>query len=113
VIRDALADAVRNMRAYLADPAYANIYEGRTREKIELVVQRMDMLRATLDALSPSLQKLMQRPPIKPEDAIFFTVIPGKDIRNLPVSELATLEAQGLRQARICAAVRTQLQTCK
>jgi hypothetical protein len=50
MISDALADACRQIRSYLGDPLYAEMYSGNLRNEIERVLAEMEGLRVTLDA---------------------------------------------------------------
>ena len=50
MISHVLSEAVREIREYLNEPAYANTYQGEVREEIEAVVAAMDAVRAKLDA---------------------------------------------------------------
>jgi hypothetical protein len=49
MIGDVLSDATQQIREFLDDPAYSQIYAGRLRAKIEQVVAAMEALRETLD----------------------------------------------------------------
>jgi hypothetical protein len=55
MIGDVLSDASQQIREFLDDPSYAQIYAGRLRAEIEQVVAAMEALRETLD-----------QPPIRP-----------------------------------------------
>jgi hypothetical protein len=48
-ISDVLSAAVREIRRYLDDPEYSDVYEGECRERIEAVAVAMDALRVELD----------------------------------------------------------------
>lgn len=49
MISDVLADACHQIREYLEDPVYYDMYSGKLRDEIERVVGEMDRLRAKLD----------------------------------------------------------------
>ena len=49
MITDVLADASQQIREFLNDPAYSQMYAGRLRVEIEQVVAAMEALRETLD----------------------------------------------------------------
>ena len=50
MISDTLHDAVTEIDDYLADPVYAEAYDGAWRERILAVLAEMDALRVALDA---------------------------------------------------------------
>jgi hypothetical protein len=49
-IADTLSDAAREIREYLNEPVYADVYTVETRERIEKLVVEMDYVRRLLDA---------------------------------------------------------------
>jgi hypothetical protein len=49
MISDILADATQQIREFLDDPTYAQIYAGKLRVEIEQVMAAMEALRETLD----------------------------------------------------------------
>ena len=49
MISDVLADAAHEIREYLDDPTYSQMYAGKLRVEIEQVVAAMEALRETLD----------------------------------------------------------------
>jgi hypothetical protein len=50
MVSDALADACEQIRDYLDDPMYAQMYSGKLRDEIERVLAEMEALRIMLDA---------------------------------------------------------------
>lgn len=54
MISDVLADAVMAIDEYLGDPTFADVYEGKLRNRILSVRNEIDRLRAELDAPPPT-----------------------------------------------------------
>ena len=49
MISDVLSDVIQEIREFLDDPAYLQVYAGKLRAEIEQVVAAMEALRETLD----------------------------------------------------------------
>jgi hypothetical protein len=49
MISDVLSEACHQIREYLEDPVYNDMYSGKLRDEIERIVSEMDRLRAKLD----------------------------------------------------------------
>jgi hypothetical protein len=53
MISDVLFEAHENIRSYLDDPVFADVYSGELRAEIERVMRTMDALRQRLDQPPP------------------------------------------------------------
>ena len=53
MISDVLADAHEQIRQYLDDPEWDDVYQGELREEIERVAGEIDRLRVKLDRITP------------------------------------------------------------
>ena len=53
MISDVLSDVIQEIREFLDDPAYSQVYAGKLRAEIEQVVAAMEALRETLDQPPP------------------------------------------------------------
>ena len=51
MVSDTLSDAVLNIRDYLDDPAFDDVYKDQTRLEIESLCVLMDMIRRKLDTI--------------------------------------------------------------
>ena len=49
MVSDVLAEACDQIRKYLKDPVYADMYVGKMRDEIVHLLEQMDRLRAKLD----------------------------------------------------------------
>jgi hypothetical protein len=53
MISDVLFEALDDIRGYLDDPAFAEMYSGELRAEVERVMREMEALRETLDQPPP------------------------------------------------------------
>ena len=57
MISDTLSEAVEDIRRYLDEPIFADVYQGAVRQQIEELVAAMDATRVLLDTPPPVSQK--------------------------------------------------------
>ncbi len=57
MISDVLSEACLQIRSYLDDPVYTQIYSGTLREEIERVMAEMQSLLERLDRLPPQAEQ--------------------------------------------------------